>query len=177
LYALGIALLAAVGWQRIRDRTRGQASQEKDTKDGQLSFVVGVAIVIGMILCLRINAFIALITAAVVVALLAEGDTAANVAGVGGAFGKVCGGIGIVIALAAVIGKCLMDSGVADRIVRSFMSLLGQKLASWALMGSGFVLSVPVFFDTVFYLLVPLARLTGLGATLLLARVLPMTGG
>jgi Mg2+/citrate symporter len=91
---------------------------------------IGVAIVIGMILCLRINAFIALITAAVVVALLAEGDTAANVAGVGGAFGKVCGGIGIVIALAAVIGKCLMDSGAADRIVRSFMSLLGQKRAS-----------------------------------------------
>ena len=145
--------------------------------DPMLILPIGVAIVIGMILCLRINAFIALITAAVVVALLAEGDTAANVAGVGGAFGKVCGGIGIVIALAAVIGKCLMDSGVADRIVRSFMSLLGQKLASWALMGSGFVLSVPVFFDTVFYLLVPLARLTGLGATLLLARVLPMTGG
>ena len=38
------------------------------------------------------------------------------------------------------------------------MSVLGQKRASWALMGSGFVLSVPVFFDTVFYLLVPLAR-------------------
>ena len=81
--------------------------------DPMLILVIGVAIVISMILCFKINAFIALITAAIVVGLLAEGDTAANVAGVGAAFGNVCGGIGIVIALAAVIGKCLMDSGAA----------------------------------------------------------------
>jgi GntP family gluconate:H+ symporter len=52
----------------------------------------------------------------------------------------------------------MMDSGAADRIVRGFLSLLGEKRSSTALMASGFVLSVPVFFDTVFYLLVPLAR-------------------
>ncbi|MGZ0169723.1 MAG: GntP family permease [Planctomycetales bacterium] len=74
------------------------------------------------------------------------------------AFGGTCGGIGIVIALAAVIGTCMMDSGAADRIVRAFMKLLGEERAPWALMGSGYVLAVPVFFDTVFYLLVPLAR-------------------
>ncbi|MHC4583232.1 MAG: GntP family permease, partial [Planctomycetota bacterium] len=68
------------------------------------------------------------------------------------------GNIGIVIAMAAIIGKCMMDSGAADRIVRSVLKLLGEKRAATALMLSGFVLSVPVFFDTVFYLLVPLAR-------------------
>jgi GntP family gluconate:H+ symporter len=60
--------------------------------------------------------------------------------------------------MAAIIGKCMMDSGAADRIVRSVLKLLGEKRAATALMLSGFVLSVPVFFDTVFYLLVPLAR-------------------
>jgi GntP family gluconate:H+ symporter len=52
----------------------------------------------------------------------------------------------------------MMDSGAADRIVRAFLSVLGEKRSSTALMASGFVLSIPVFFDTVFYLLVPLAR-------------------
>jgi GntP family gluconate:H+ symporter len=42
--------------------------------------------------------------------------------------------------------------------VRAFLKALGEKRAAGALLGSGFVLSVPVFFDTVFYLLVPLAR-------------------
>jgi GntP family gluconate:H+ symporter len=63
-----------------------------------------------------------------------------------------------VIALAAVIGEALMRSGAADRIVRSFLAVLGEKRAGTAMMSSGFVLSVPVFFDTAFYLLVPLAR-------------------
>jgi len=99
-----------------------------------------------------------LISSAVVVSLLSPGALAEKMSRVAEAFGNTAGSIGIVIALAVVIGKCMMDSGAADRIVRGFLSLLGEKRSSTALMASGFVLSVPVFFDTVFYLLVPLAR-------------------
>ena len=114
--------------------------------------------VILMITVLKMNAFIALITSAVVVSLLAPGDLAEKISRVAEAFGNTAGSIGIVIALAVVIGKCMMDSGAADRIVRGFLSVLGEKRSPTALMASGFVLSIPVFFDTVFYLLVPLAR-------------------
>ncbi len=120
--------------------------------------VVGMLTVILMITRLRMNAFIALISSAVVVSLLSPGDLAEKISRVAEAFGNTAGSIGIVIALAVVIGKCMMDSGAADRIVRGFLSLLGEKRSSTALMASGFVLSIPVFFDTVFYLLVPLAR-------------------
>ena len=121
--------------------------------------IIGVVLLIAMMLILRLNAFVALITTAMIVSLLAPGaDAAEKITRVGKAFGGVAGGIGIVIAMAAIIGKCMMDSGAADRIVRSFLRALGEKRAPTALMLSGFVLSVPVFFDTVFYLLVPLAR-------------------
>jgi H+/gluconate symporter-like permease len=123
-----------------------------------LILCVGIIAVIGLIVVLRVNAFIALISAAMLVSLLAPGELSEKISRVAEAFGSVVGSIGIVIALAAVIGTCLMESGAADRIVRSFLRVLGEKRASWALMGSGFVLAVPVFFDTVFYLLVPLAR-------------------
>ena len=188
---------------------------------------IGILLVIGLIMVLRVNAFLALIAAAVVVSLLnvepssqltadiqkaqkAAGDAAKGlgetplgglndysrgklekakaqaedasttidgmltseatadssgfqlastaISRVTSAFGNACGGIAIVIALAAIIGTCMMDSGAADRVVRAFMNLLGEKRSPWALMGSGYVLAVPVFFDTVFYLLVPLAR-------------------
>ncbi|MDA8632964.1 GntP family permease [Verrucomicrobiales bacterium] len=119
---------------------------------------IGVAVVIGMIIGMRINAFVALITAALVVSFLSPGEIADKVSRVASAFGATAGGIGIVIALAAVIGKCLMDSGAADRVVQAFVNGMGEKRSSIALSGSGFVLSIPVFFDTVFYLLVPLAR-------------------
>jgi GntP family gluconate:H+ symporter len=123
-----------------------------------LILCVGVTVVITMIMLLRINAFFALITAAIVVSLMSPGELSEKIKRVAEAFGTSAGGIGIVIALAAVIGKCLMDSGAADRIVRSFTAALGEDRAPLALMGSGYVLAIPVFFDTVFYLLVPLAR-------------------
>ena len=73
-------------------------------------------------------------------------------------FGKLVGGIGFVIAMAAIIGMCMMESGAADQIVRRLMNTLGEDRAAWAMLISGFILSIPVFFDTVFFLIIPLAR-------------------
>ena len=121
---------------------------------------IGIVAIVGMITVLRLNAFVSLITSAIIVSLLAPGTMAVRISRVAEAFGGAAGKIGIVIALAVVIGKCMMDSGAADRIVRAFLRLMGEKRVSVALMSSGFVLSIPVFYDTVFYLLVPLARST-----------------
>ena len=123
-----------------------------------ITLLVGMTVVIVLIAKVRMSAFLALLAAAIVVSLMAPGQMADKLTRVTEAFGGTASGIGIVIALAVVIGRCMMDSGAADRIVRKFLSLLGEKRASTALMASGFVLSIPVFFDTVFYLLVPLAR-------------------
>jgi gluconate:H+ symporter, GntP family len=124
---------------------------------------VGMGTVLLLIIGGKIHPFIALTVAAMLVSMLAagwmgQGNWATSISRVAAAFGTSAGNIGIVIGMAAVIGKCMLDSGAADRIVRSFLRLFGEKRASIALMGSGFVLAVPVFFDTVFYLLVPLAR-------------------
>lgn len=73
-------------------------------------------------------------------------------------FGSTAASIGIVIVLAAIIGQCLLESGAADRISRNLLRWLGEKNAPTSLMASGYFLSIPVFFDTVFFLLIPLAR-------------------
>lgn len=73
-------------------------------------------------------------------------------------FGNTAGGIGLIIALAAIVGTCMLKSGAADRIVRFLLSVFGFKRAGFVLLISGFLLSIPVFFDTVFFLLIPLAR-------------------
>ncbi|MCA9188231.1 MAG: SLC13 family permease [Pirellulaceae bacterium] len=123
-----------------------------------LVLAIGIATVVGAIVLLRVNAFIALITAALIVSFMSPGAVGDKVTRVAGSFGETAGKIGIVIALAAVIGKAMMDSGAADRIVRAFLTTLGEKRSATALAASGFTLAIPVFFDTVFYLLVPLAR-------------------
>jgi len=111
----------------------------------------------------RLPAFFALALAAMLVGLLsawagAEGGWVAAVERPLAELGAACGKIAFPIALAAVIGVCLTESGAADRIVRSFIATLGEKRADVALLLSGFILAIPVFFDTVFFLLIPLAR-------------------
>ncbi len=123
-----------------------------------LVLAIGIVSVLGLIIGLKTNAFLALIISALVVSLLAAGDPGERMQAVVAAFGSSAGGVGIVIAMAAIIGKCMLDSGAADRIVHTAVKATGIRHASSGLMGSGFLLAIPVFFDTVFYLLVPLAR-------------------
>ncbi|MGH8166163.1 MAG: GntP family permease, partial [Woeseiaceae bacterium] len=72
-------------------------------------------------------------------------------------FGDVAASIAFVILLAAVIGLCMLESGAADKIVRRAIAVLGERRAPLALLSAGFFLSIPVFFDTVFFLLLPIA--------------------
>jgi len=123
-----------------------------------LILLVGMAAILGAIIILRLNAFLALIGAAILVSLLAPGDAATKISRVADGFGRTAGSLGIVIALAAIIGNAMTESGAADRIVKAFLSLLGEKRAAVALSATAFVLSLPVFFDTIFFLLAPLAR-------------------
>ena len=73
-------------------------------------------------------------------------------------FGSTTAAIGLIIALASVIGACLFESGAAERIVLSIRNLLGEEHAALAFVPSGFLLCIPAFFDTVFYLLLPIGK-------------------
>jgi len=123
-----------------------------------LIMAIGIATVLFLILAARLNAFLALLISAIVVSVLSPGLPGEKIARVAMEFGSACGKIGIVIALAAIIGAAMLESGSADRIVKFFVKVLGQKRAPIALLGTSYVLAIPVFLDTVFYLMVPLAR-------------------
>ncbi len=125
---------------------------------------LSVAFIVVAIAVWRIHAFFALAFAAILVGLLSAldaGGTAGLVTAVEqplAELGSICGKIAFPIALAALIGVCLTESGAADRIVRTFVAALGEKRADVALLLSSFILAIPVFADTVFFLLIPLAR-------------------
>lgn len=144
---------------------------------------LGMLIVIAGIVGFRWHPFIALIVASLTIAGLTSPDAIYNaqlspeqiasgeivsdarekaeswfVTRVTDAFGKGCAGIALIIAMAAIIGKCLLDSGGARRIVESLMERLGLKGTPFAFAASSFTLGIPVFFDTVFYLMIPLAK-------------------
>lgn len=146
--------------------------------DPLILLLVGVVVVIGGIVFLRLHAFVALLAAAIAVAtltprenveqsVLAQGRPAAEAAAradeplgtkLASKFGAACTSLGLLVAMASIVGAGLLHSGGADRIVRSTLRLFGEKRSPFVFATSGLVLGVPVFFDTVFLLLVPLAR-------------------
>jgi GntP family gluconate:H+ symporter len=128
-----------------------------------LTFAAGLAVVVLLLVVLDLPAFVGLTIAAFTVGLVnavfvpdfAVADAASRTAS---AFGDGMAGIGIPILMAAIIGKSMLESGAAQRIVRGFQSLVGEANSDIALWGSSSVLAIPVFFDSVFYLMAPLAR-------------------
>jgi GntP family gluconate:H+ symporter len=131
-----------------------------------LVLAIGILFIVVSIAVFRFHAFVALILAAILVGVLAEAlpgavdknhiVTAIELSMT--EFGVTAGKIAWVIGVAAIIGICLMESGAADRIVRSLVRVMGEKQAGWAMMLAAFFLSIPVFFDTVFFLIIPLAQ-------------------
>jgi gluconate:H+ symporter, GntP family len=140
--------------------------------------VASVATIIFLITKLRMHAFIALITAAFLTGFLTpkfsdkvietipasmrdharSNSWVASVELASIELGKAAGSIAISIGLASIIGLCLMESGAADKVVRRFLAAFGEKRAGMALLASTYILSIPIFFDTMFMLMVPLAK-------------------
>ncbi len=78
------------------------------------------------------------------------------------AMGKTFGRIGLLIALAAVVGRVMLESGAARAVVDALTRWLGETRAALAFLVGGFVLGIPVFFDTVFFLMIPLGKALGI---------------
>jgi len=140
--------------------------------------LTGLVIVVGGIIGLKLHPFLALIFAGFVVATMtssfqieqfgldkgmsAEDALALSKRNVGERvateFGNTCSKIGILIAMAAIIGKCLLESGAAEKIIRSILYLTGMEKAPVAFLVSSFFIGIPVFFDTVIFLMMPLVK-------------------
>ncbi len=148
---------------------------------GAWPFVVLAACVIFIMVAitkLRMHAFIALILAAFLAGFLTSGFSPALLARLPAAlreeaaanswvaaveltaleFGSAAGAIAISIGLASIIGLSLLESGAADKVVRRFLATFGVERGALALLASTYVLSIPIFFDTMFMLMVPLAK-------------------
>ncbi len=148
--------------------------------DPLLILAIGISFVVIGIMVLRLHAFLSLLLGTFVVAILTSDSSiiqyliskgisiaeANNIANqkvgerIAIEFGRTCGKIGILIAMASIIGKTMLQSGAAERIVRSMLKFTGNKNAPLTFLGSSFFIGIPVFFDTVFYLMLPLAKTT-----------------
>jgi GntP family gluconate:H+ symporter len=139
---------------------------------------IGIVVVVGSIVLLKLHPFFSLVLGALVVGIMSSpenlqlfatarglgpaetADILSQSAGerIARAFGNTIGRVGILIAMASIIADCLFKSGGADKIIRKLLKVFGIRNAPLAFLSGSFTLGMPVFFDTVFYLTFPLAR-------------------
>jgi Gnt-I system high-affinity gluconate transporter len=70
--------------------------------------------------------------------------------------GNIMGDLVIIICLGAMLGKIVAESGAAQKIADASIQLFGQKHFHWAMMLTGFIVGIPLFYNVGFVLLIPL---------------------
>lgn len=120
---------------------------------------IGVAAIILLITLAKMHAFIALILGSAVAGLIAGLGGSGTLSAFTDSFGGTVGDIGILIALGAMLGKLLADSGGADRIVDSIVGRVSVRLLPWALALVSFLIGLPLFFEVGVVLVLPIVLL------------------
>jgi len=135
-----------------------------------LLLVISVSFIIVSTSVLKWHPFLSLLIAALAFGILSETMSLQQVVdAVNNGFGNTIGYIGIVILAGSVIGKFLEMSGGALQLARGALKLVGKKQVPLAMSIVGCVVSIPVFCDSAFIVLAPLARALSKQAKLTLA--------
>lgn len=139
---------------------------EPVASDGRLilAALLGIGVIVALIIAAKLHPFLALTFGAITVGVIAggtalgdgvEGTLASYTAG----FGSTAAGVGILIALGAMFGKLLADSGGADEIVDTIVGLASPRALPWAMALVGAIIGLPMFFEIGLVLLMPVIYL------------------
>ncbi|MGH3357812.1 MAG: GntP family permease, partial [Nocardioidaceae bacterium] len=122
------------------------------------ALIIGIATIVFVVLRTKLDAFVALLLAGIVTGSVAGTAPVDTINSIIAGFGATLSSIGIVIGLGVCVGKILEVSGAADALARAFVKALGKGREAWAMGGTGALVSIPVFCDSGYVIMNPLAR-------------------
>lgn len=123
-----------------------------------VALLIGIVLLILLILKTKVHAFLGLIIAAVVIGLLGGMDPTAIPTSIINGFGGTLGSIGIIIGFGVMMGQIFDRTGAAERMALTFIKLFGKKREHWAMALTGFIVSIPIFCDSGFVIVSPIAK-------------------
>lgn len=117
---------------------------------------LGILVLIALISVVRLHAFLAFLVVSLGVGLALGLAPVAVLDAIQKGIGGTLGSITAIIALGAMLGKLVAQSGAAQRIAVNMMTLVGTRHARWAFLITGFIVGLPLFYSVGFMLLAPL---------------------
>ena len=136
---------------------------------------LGILLLFLLILVVRLNAFIAFILVGLAIGMGQGMELNAIVDSIEKGIGNTLGFLVMILGLGAMLGKLVAESGAAQKITNGLIKLFGLKNTRMAVMLTGFIVGVTMFYSVGFVILVPLvftvAAATGFS---LISIALPM---
>ncbi len=124
-----------------------------------LAAVLGIALIVGLIVWLDVHPFLALTLGSLAVGAIATMPMADVLVSFTAGVGATVSGVGVLIALGAMFGKLLADSGGADEIVDTIVARASTRMLPWAMAAIGALIGLPMFFEIGLVLLMPVIYL------------------
>ncbi|QDY11460.1 gluconate transporter [Micromonospora sp. HM134] len=151
------------------------APTEPATNAGDTQLVVaallGIAAVVLLIAWGKVHPFLALILGAAVLGVVAAMAPDTMIESFSAGVGSTVGGVGLLIALGAMIGGLLAESGGADGIVNRVVGRVSGTALPWAMAGVAALIGLPLFFEVGVVLLVPIVLLVSLRTDVPLMKI------
>lgn len=143
-----------------------------DVSSGRLigTLIAAIALILFLILKLRLQAFLALLIGSIFVGVASGTLGLTEIGGtIVDGMGSSLGFIATIIGIGAIFGALIEHSGGAQSLANGMLRIFGEKRATWAMLLTGFLISIPVFLDVALVILAPilyaLARKTGKSVT------------
>jgi len=120
--------------------------------------IVSASIILLVILItlIKLDAFISFIIISIAAGFALGMSPSAIITAVETGIGGTLGSLVMVIGFGAMLGKMVADSGAAQRISSTLIRIFGIKYIQWALVITGFVVGIPMFYNVGFVVLVPI---------------------
>ena len=123
-----------------------------------VGMIIGIILLVFLILKTKFHTFLALIISAIVIGIVGGMPPEEVINAITTGFGSTLGSIGIIIGFGVMMGQIFERSGAAKRMAYTFLRLFGKDKEEAALAVTGFLVSIPIFCDSGFIILAPLAR-------------------
>ena len=123
-----------------------------------IALIIGLILLITLIIKTKIHTFLALIITALFIGIAGGMPYDEVLGSVTGGFGGTLGSIGIIIGFGVMMGQIFEISNAAKRMANTFIKIFGKGREDVAMAITGFLVSIPIFVDSGFVVLFPIAK-------------------
>lgn len=104
----------------------------------------------------KVSPFLSLLIVAILTGFALGMDGKTLLATIDQGVGKTLASLALILCLGAVLGKILEISGAAEQIASTLIKSFGEKNIQWAVLLTGFLIGIPLYYNAGFVILVPL---------------------